>query len=816
MTNPSTNTDATDTVRIETLEEECRTLRAELDRAEFRVSDLRNQLKIKDETIKWIYSSRIYRLAKSASVGLDRLLKPVHAVRRALRDDSSPVTPPPVAASPEPTRQVSVPTFPAARAFDIICLPVIDWEFRYQRPQHLMRQFGRDGHRAIYMRTTFHQEGNSVRIDPLGGNVFGAALPGRFGLSIYKDDLSAAHVNNLMNAMDEFRRNESIHDAICIVDLPFWCPLAEAMRERWGWKIVYDCMDEHAGFSTNTSAMVNLEDHMTRTSDLVIATARLLHEKVTRLNDNVLLLPNAAEYEHFESATAVLERTSTPVIGYYGAISDWFDVEMIRKAAAARPNWRFVLIGSTDGINPAPLERMTNVELLGEKPYADLPGFLHSFDVTCIPFLDNELTQATNPVKFFEYLSAGKPVVSIDLNELSGYKDYYYSAPTHADFIPAVERALAEDSPTKIAERQAMAKTQTWDARHAVLHNELIETYGLVSIIVVSYQNPDYMRFCLESLLEKTCYPKFEVIVVDNASDPEVVEYLVSRAETDPRVRLILNEDNHGFAKANNQGIEAATSAEYVVLLNNDTIVVPGWLFGLTRYLRNEQIGMVGPVTSFAGNEARIEVDYDPPTGIDAFAEQYTRDHAGLHFDIDVLAMFCVAIRKSLVQEIGLLDERYGRGMFEDDDYALRVRDAGYRTVCAEDVFVHHWGEGSFGKLERPEYHALFAVNKQKFEEKWQRAWVAHRARDWDQNFPPAERVTMFRVDEWRWSCNLCGHAHTASHERSRGDDLLCANCESNVASRALVRFSHPQSNHGPCLKFGIPRPSARDAVREQ
>jgi GT2 family glycosyltransferase len=107
---------------------------------------------------------------------------------------------------------------------------------------------------------------------------------------------------------------------------------------------------------------------------------------------------------------------------------------------------------------------------------------------------------------------------------------------------------------------------------------------------------------------------------------------------------------------------------------------------------------------------------------MERFAEEYTQKHIGKVFDIRMLALFCVAMRRSTVEEIGLLDERFGIGMFEDDDYAVRVKEKGYSIICAEDVFVHHWGSASFSRLADAKYRAIF-------EEKWGRKWEPHRYR---------------------------------------------------------------------------------------
>src|SRR5262252_1547065 len=93
-----------------------------------------------------------------------------------------------------------------------------------------------------------------------------------------------------------------------------------------------------------------------------------------------------------------------------------------------------------------------------------------------------------------------------------------------------------------------------------------------------------------------------------------------------------------------------------------------------------------------------------------------------------MLAMFCVAMRREASEKVGPLDERFGIGMFEDDDYAIRMRKAGYRIVCARDSFVHHWMKAAFGQIPTAEYQALFEKNRRLFEEKWGTTWIPHSA----------------------------------------------------------------------------------------
>jgi GT2 family glycosyltransferase len=265
------------------------------------------------------------------------------------------------------------------------------------------------------------------------------------------------------------------------------------------------------------------------------------------------------------------------------------------------------------------------------------------------------------------------------------------------------------------------------------------------SIIILTYNNLDYTRQCLESIFSKTFEPAYEVIVVDNASKDETPNYLNSIEAEKANMKVILNENNLGFSAGNNIGA-AAAEGDFLIFLNNDTIVTPGWLERLLSHLEDPSVGMVGPVTNSSGNETRIQVDYDDLSGLDSFSERYTTEHFGEAFEIQMLPLLCVALRTEVFKEIGPLDERFGIGMFEDDDYAMRLKQKGYRTICAEDVFIHHWGSASFSRLALKKYWTLFQENRLKFEEKWGISWNPHTFR---RELLPLQLREM--IDDARW-----------------------------------------------------------------
>jgi O-antigen biosynthesis protein len=236
--------------------------------------------------------------------------------------------------------------------------------------------------------------------------------------------------------------------------------------------------------------------------------------------------------------------------------------------------------------------------------------------------------------------------------------------------------------------------------------------YQVTSIIIPTHNQIAYTRICIESIRTFTDEP-YELIVVDNGSDDGTAEYLSTATD----IQLIRNSVNLGFPKAVNQGI-VASRGTHILLLNNDTLVTTGWLTRMLRTMESDPlIGLVGPCSNCVSGSQQVPADYNLE-GLDGFAWERGKTYNRQVIDSDRLIGFCLLIRRQVIEEIGLFDERFGLGCFEDDDFTRRAVRAGFRAVIAWDSFVHHFGGRTF-IADGVDYSSLLNENQKRFDEKW-------------------------------------------------------------------------------------------------
>ena len=680
---------------------------------------------------------------------------------------------------------------------DYVIWGIVDWHFRHQRPQQLALALAGTGRRIFYISPALvddERAGFEAEALDTSGQLFQIKLFGKGAPPIYSDAPSLENVAQLRRSIGEVLDWADCKQIVSLVDHPFWYDTASVLPNS---RLVYDCMDYHEGFGNNAESLMQLEKQLLSEAELTITTSTWLDDAITPHAKHRALIRNAGEYEHFAKVPNSIYRDSQGrrVIGYYGAIAEWFDLDLVESVARQHPDCSVLLIGADTANAKSRLAKLPNVTFTGELPYSELPHYLHGFDVCLLPFKVVPLTLATNPVKAYEYLGAGKPIVTVDLPEMAQFGGLVYAAAGKAAFLAAVSRVLSQPEPESlIQQRKSFAEGQTWQHRAEALiqQAESDAPDANVSVIVVTYNNIQLTRACLESLDEYSQYEPLEIIVVDNASSDGSPAFLSEWAANGQNRRLILNDDNRGFAAANNQGL-AVANGEYLVLLNNDTYVTPGWIRTLVRHLqRDKTIGLIGPVTNNIGNEAKIDITYDGMDEMRLKSAAYTRRRIGQTYPLRTAAFFCVMMPRAIYERVGALDEAFGRGFFEDDDYCRRIEQLGLRVVCAEDAFIHHHLSASFNKLKQQDRQKLFEDNKKIYEAKWGE-WVPHayRRHESPAQWQPESVPDVFRGQKYiAGHCVVCGKDSRFFYQDVAlwRESLNCQHCRSTSRYRSIAR----------------------------
>ena len=374
---------------------------------------------------------------------------------------------------------------------DIVIVSTADWDNPFwTNKQHVAVQLARLGHRVLYI------DSLALRRPSASGRDLK-----RIGRRLLKAARRPVQVRNtlwvwspIVLPLHRFAAVRRLNRLWLGIGLRLWMarlglrhdmiwtynPLTMALFDiRRFTKTVYHCVDEiKAQPGMPADVLGQAEEQLARAVRIVFVTSPALARSRRGWNTNTLYLPNVADFEHFSQALdsglavpADLARLPGPKLGFIGAISAYkVDFELICKIAAARPDWSLVLIGDVGEGDPwtdaGMLNRLPNIHLLGPRPYKSLPAYLKGFDVALLPYMLNDYTANMFPMKFFEYLAAGKPVVSVDLDAVRDYADTVYIAESVQAFIAGIEDAL-QGAAAPLAARLALARQHTYEQRTA-------------------------------------------------------------------------------------------------------------------------------------------------------------------------------------------------------------------------------------------------------------------------------------------------------------------------------------------------------------
>lgn len=375
------------------------------------------------------------------------------------------------------------------RPHDVVMLSTADWDNPFwTNKQHVAVQLAASGYRVFYIESLGLRRPSASAQDTrrvlkrLQKLVAGPRKEREniwvwspFVIPLQKYSLVRRLNRFLLSAMLKFSlRKTGIKQEI----LWTYNPLTIRLLNVQGFKkIIYHCVDDikaQPGMPANIFEQA--EKELVQRAHLVFATAPKLAETRGAWNPNTFYFPNVADFGHFSKARNAetiipddLLKVPAPRIGFIGAISDYkVDFDLLRYMARERPDWSIVLIGKVGEGDPwtktGLFQDIPNIHLIGPRPYDELPCYLKGLDVTILPSALNEYTESMFPMKFFEYLAAGKPVVSVDLPALRDFRNVARIAQSPQDFIRGVEEALKGNT-APLEARISAAKEHTYEKR---------------------------------------------------------------------------------------------------------------------------------------------------------------------------------------------------------------------------------------------------------------------------------------------------------------------------------------------------------------
>ena len=369
---------------------------------------------------------------------------------------------------------------------DILCFSTTDWDEIWGSRQQIMARLAAAGHRVLFVERQVGPEhllrDRDLRFRKLNAWRLPALRPFNKNLWLWQPPLlPPAHyysmsLNRLGQSILAARLRPALHELAFEQPL-LWLypPQSAALIGQFSEKLViYHCIERFVGRQRGhkRKVMQAQEADLLRCADRVFvhtAELRRLYQPLAR--HPITLVPSAADVAHFQSTHAVHPDVSAlprPRLGVSGTLDARVDVGLLYNLACSHPEWHLILIGQVrpGRVDLAPLQILPNVHLLGPRRFADLPALLNGMDALLIPYLCNELTEYISPIKLYEYLAVGKPIISVDLPGVRPLQDWVSLAKDQPGFIQAVQLALDEDDEgQRYTARRKAAWEHTWDAR---------------------------------------------------------------------------------------------------------------------------------------------------------------------------------------------------------------------------------------------------------------------------------------------------------------------------------------------------------------
>lgn len=366
---------------------------------------------------------------------------------------------------------------------NILCFSDIYWDFLWQRHQQMLTRFP-DEWKIIYVQPSFIglflKQPLSVLPRKVKNNILVVSFP--FFTVLDRSPFSR-RINEFLIVFWArfFNWVYNFKNPVLVIYEPRFSCVIDKLKECL---VCYKVVDDRMEFTEVPRWIKSNIDFLIKKSDIIVTSSQHIFKKLSKIrNQNIFLVGNGAEVEHFKKATENIEipadiaSIKKPILGYIGAIGEWFDFQLIENILTFYPDISVVLIGPILSKQDIEINRLkkshSNLFVLGKKPYDFLPNYIKAFDACIIPFKINELTLGVNPNKLYEYLAAEKPTISTALPEVMRYNGTVYVAGNYEEFLYHINKAL--NSKHDLDKFFGIANENTWDEKAKTVVNLILK-----------------------------------------------------------------------------------------------------------------------------------------------------------------------------------------------------------------------------------------------------------------------------------------------------------------------------------------------------
>ena len=379
---------------------------------------------------------------------------------------------------------------------DIVWISTQDWDDVWTRKQRFALYLSEKGYRILYVEAQLHWAGFMLNKElrkfkrifkftnspkEIKKNIFVATPPLVFPGQTMSKIINRINKLFMIYQINKLLKKLNIKNYYLWVYPPDSIDLIDRLKYE---KLIFDCVDDWSRFSglVSKQTMEKYMNDLFRRADLVVVTHEELRRKANMCTDRVALIPNGVEANHFDLSKIEdgdipeeMKRIIGPKIGFIGSVAKWIDYDLLHYIAVNRPEWSIIMIGPVSNrIKIDKIRQQKNIYLLGRKAYNDLPKYIKAFDVCINPFVVDELSDSVDPLKMYEYLATGKPIVSVKMPAVNRFKGLIDVAKDKKEFVKCIEKKILNSSQENLqAKRIQIANEHSWQKRYEQLYDAI-------------------------------------------------------------------------------------------------------------------------------------------------------------------------------------------------------------------------------------------------------------------------------------------------------------------------------------------------------